>query len=725
VRRRRIPLVRQATSFDCGAASLTMVLAWHGRHLRLEEVRDVTGHGRDGATANGILRAGQWFGLRGRAVKVETIEDLDLLPAGAILHWKFQHFVVFERRTSRAVEIVDPAAGRRRVPLEQAGRQFTGVALLFEPGADFIKENRGPRTAWSYLIRLREQWPLVARIFAVSAILQLLALAVPFLVGFIVDRVVPGNDVRLLQILAAGLAGLAGFQLLSSLVRGHLLVHLRTSLDSQLTLDFLDHLVELPYSFFQNRSGGDVLTRLNSNSTIRESVTAGALTALLDGGLVVLYLVLLLRASSPLGLLVLALGVIRVIIFLLTHKRLRTLVTDLIERQADSQGYQIQILAGMETLKASGAEKRAVEHWSNLYAEVLNVSAARGRLSAWVDSMLEALAVVSPLSVLLYGALLVLRGELSLGTMLAANALAAGFLGPLSKLVSTALDLQLLGSYLERVNEVMETPREQDPERVRRPSRLQGRIELEGVGFRYGPSAPWVVRDVSLEVRPGQFVALVGRSGAGKSTLAHLLVGLHRPSEGRILFDGIDLADLDLRGVRSQLGVVPQRPFLFGTSIRANIAINTPELPLSRVVEAARKACIHDEIMAMPMAYDTLLAEGGASLSGGQRQRLALARALIHRPALLLLDEATSSLDSVTEAEVHRELSALDGTRIVIAHRLSTIRDADLILVMHEGRIAEQGTHGMLVAQGGIYKDLVSRQELAGATMAPDSREVH
>jgi ATP-binding cassette subfamily B protein len=256
----------------------------------------------------------------------------------------------------------------------------------------------------------------------------------------------------------------------------------------------------------------------------------------------------------------------------------------------------------------------------------------------------------------------------------------------------------------------MQTPREQEPGAGRPADRLRGGIRLERVSFRYGPAAPVVVRDVSVDITPGSFVAVVGRSGAGKSTLANLLVGLYRPSEGRILFDGMDLAELNLQSVRSQLGVVPQHPYLFGLSIRANIALSDPTLPLSRVVDAARLAHIHDDVLAMPLAYDTLLADGGASLSGGQRQRLALARALVRQPAILLLDEATSALDAMTEGAIQRELAQLRSTRIVVAHRLSTIQDADLILVMDEGKVVERGTHGELMALGGVYAELIAQQ---------------
>jgi ATP-binding cassette, subfamily B, bacterial len=354
-----------------------------------------------------------------------------------------------------------------------------------------------------------------------------------------------------------------------------------------------------------------------------------------------------------------------------------------------------------------------------LFIDQVTVGLRRGRLEASVSAVTGTFQLGSPLAILVYGGFQVLDGSISLGTMLAAAALAAGFLEPLATLIDTGLKLQLLRSYMDRINEVLDAPREQEGQAVTTAHRLSGCLTAEGVSFSYGPLAPAVVKDVWLEVQPGQLVGIVGRTGSGKSTLAHLLLGLYPPTSGRILFDGTDLAELELKSLRRQIGIVTQRPYLFGATIRQNIALSNPAMPNEMVVVAAKLACIHDEIIAMPMGYDTQLVDAGASLSGGQQQRIALARALAHRPTILLLDEATSDLDGVTERNVHHNLSALGCTRIVIAHRLSTIFDADLILVMEDGRIVQQGTHDELLVRHGPYRQQVTAQR--GATL-PDAR---
>lgn len=706
---RAVPYVAQLELADCAAACLAMTLAYHGRYVPLEELREATGTGRDGVGAPGIVAAARQYGLMARGVKAET-GDLACLPPGSVLHWDFDHFVVFEKVTPKGVAVVDPALGRRVVPADAFGRSYTGVAIILEPGAGFARGGENRPSPYRYLRPILRQRVLAGRVVVLSVLLQALALAVPLFTAIVVNRIVPAGDQHLLIILAVTMAAMAGYYFLISLVRAHLLLYLRTHVDRQLTTEFISHLARLPYAFFLRRSAGDLMMRLQSNSTVREILTTGSLSALLDGGMATAYLVLLLVISPPLGLLVLGLGAAQVAATILARRGNQRLTTESLEAQARSESYAYQLLAGIEDLKAAGAEDRAVGHWSGLFAREISVALDRGRLNALVGSVADTLQLVSPLALLGAGAVLVLQGQLSLGTMRGLIVLGAGFLEPLAALVSTGLELQLLGSYMARISDVLDTPAEQQGLTVRPAGRLDGHIRAEGLSFRYRSPGPLAVDDVSVQVRPGQFVAIVGRSGSGKSTLARLLLGLYEPEAGRVLYDGADLRDLEVRSLRLQLGIVTQESYVFGSSVRDNIALAAPGIAQDEVARAARLACIDEDIQAMAMGYATVLTEGGASLSGGQRQRLVLARALAHRPSVFLLDEATSALDTVTETAVYRNLASLDSTVIVIAHRLSTITRADLIVVMDGGKVVEQGAHDDLLARTGYYRGLVSGQ---------------
>ena len=585
---------------------------------------------------------------------------------------------------------------------------------MLEPGIQFERCRTGARPAWRGYVKHVWQTPgilpLFAQILVASLILQVLGLAVPFFTQVLVDRILPFHITQGFAILGIGMLILVLAQMVTSYLRALLLISLQGRVDSQLMLGFFKHVLSLPFRFFQQRTSGDLLMRLGSNMVIREMLTGQTVSVFLDGIFVCVYLAILLAHAPGFGALALGIGLLQVALLLGTTRRMRDLMQRDLCAEAASQSFLVEALTGVATLKASGGEARVLDRWSNLFFDALNISLQQSHLAAIIETAITALHTFSPLVLLWVGALRVLDGTMSLGTMLALNALAMSFLRPVASLVSSGQQLQLIGAHLDRIADVMEAEPEQDPQQVHHAPRLSGHIELRHVSFRYDPHTPWVLRDIAITIEPGQTVALVGRTGSGKSTLAKLLLGLYTPTEGEIRYDGMPLQHLNYRTLRSQLGVVLQEPFLFSGSIRQNIGFNDPSLALEQIQRAAQMAAIHDEILQMPMGYETRVAEGGTGLSGGQRQRLAIARALAHQPAILVLDEATSHLDIVTERIVERHLSDLSCTRIVIAHRLSTIRNADLILVLDEGAIVERGSHTGLLARDGLYAALVHGQ---------------
>ena len=715
-RRRSVPVILQMSAAECGAACLAMILGYHGRPTRLEECREQCGVSRDGLSTRVLADAARRLGLRARGFSLEPSVFTDLqLPA--IAHWNFNHFVVVERFARTYVDIVDPATGRQRISHAEFDAAFTGVVLTFEPGVEFARRDDAPVAAWrnalAYVLSAPGIRHAAVQIVLASVLLQVLGLALPTMTGLVVDHVVSSGTSDLMTSLGLGVVAIVAAVAGLSYVRAATLVHLRARLDTHLMLGFLEHLLSLPYRFFEGRKTGQLVSRLSSNAVLREMLTNQTLAALLDGSLVAGHVVVLLIVAPGFGLVVLAIAAVQIAVVCVSAGPLQRLVARELAAYAESQGYLVEALKGMPLLKASGSEPRVLAQWSNLYSAQLNLATQRGARLSVVDATMTAARLGAPLVLLWCGAAWALSGGASLGTMLGLSALAAAALIPLASLLASAQQFQLVGAHVQRVVDVLEAAPEQARHTLRAAPRLSGRIDVRDLSFRYAPTAQLALRDISVSIQPGQKVALVGRSGSGKSTLAGLLLGLYQPTQGSIVYDGYPIEDLDLPALRSQFGVVLQDPFLFSATIRQNIAFQEPEMPLEGVIEAARVAAIHEEIAQMPLGYDTILAEGGATLSGGQRQRLQLARAIARHPGVLVLDEATSHLDVLTERQVDHNLSQLSCTRIVIAHRLSTIENADQILVFRDGAIIQRGTHAELLAQGGHYAELVASQARA------------
>jgi ATP-binding cassette subfamily B protein len=708
---RRVTPLLQMTEVECGLTCLAMILTYYGRKTSVSELRARFGGGRDGFSALGLVKAARTFGLRVRAISLQKSEFRHVsLPA--IVHWEFNHFLVVERWSAKHISVVDPAGGRKRLTKEEFDAGFTGIVITFEPGANFSRQApKSPISLRALVLQANRQAPgAILQVLGASVLLQIFGLALPIMTKVIIDQILPHQMDHLMDVIAIGIVMVLLSQGITTLLREWLLVYLRARIDIQIMLGFFEHLLSLPYGFFQQRSNGDLLARVGSNTVIRDTLSNQMIATFLDSSMVIAYLAILLSQSIIFGLLALGIGLLQVFVMIITYRPVCELANRELAAQGKAQGYMSEALAGIATLKAAGAEDRAHDRWTNLFFDQLNISVRHGYLSAVISTVMTILRTLSPLALLWTGTMLTLNHTLEIGTMLALNTLAAAFLAPLASLVNGGQQLQLVHAHLERLADVVTAEPEQNSQQVYMPPRLRGHIRLENVGFQYAPDMPKVLHALNVTITPGQKVAIVGRTGTGKSTLGKLLLGLYIPTEGQIYYDGIPLRSLRFQEVRRQFGVVMQDAAIFSGTIMQNITLNNPHMSLEEVIKASKIAAIHDDIMAMPMGYDTYVAEGGSALSGGQRQRLAIARAVAHNPSILLLDEATSSLDVLTEQRVAQHLQEIACTQVIIAHRLSTIRNADLILVLDGGTLVEGGTHENLLRHGGYYARLIQQQ---------------
>src|SRR6476619_6615697 len=711
---RKIEHIMQIDEMDCGAASLGMICRHFGRKVSLALIRQLCHTATDGTSLKALCRAAVELGLAARALKV-SLRNLSVMPLPAIVHWEGNHWMVLFDVDETHVRVADPALSLRKIPRKEFEQKWSGYTALFDYTIAFEQTPESKASlawVWPFLAKFRK---ILLQVLGLAIAVSFLQLLFPVFTQMVVDKVIVENDLGLLKIIILGMLAAIIFVQLAAIAQEYLLAFAAVRLDTAI-LDFLSRqLLSLPMSYFTSRRTGDIQRRLDGARQVRQFAVGNGIGALLALVQLTGAIVLMAFYSPSLMLAFLATTPLYGGLMYFSRKVLRPLFASVEESQGKYSSHQIDAIKGIEAVKAASAESMFRDTMLN---EFLSVSKKVFRSSFIVmsyDSVLQSIGLLSTAIFLWVGANQVMNGSLSIGGFVAFSSLTAMAYSGIMRTLGVWDNLQFATVLMNRLNDIFE----QEPEQGRDRSRLapvhslEGRIELRGVSFKYGvPEAPNILSDITLDIAPGRMIAFVGRSGCGKTPLIKLIAGLLEPTEGTILFDHTDLKTLNYRDVRQHIGMVLQENHIFNESIARNIAFGDAEPDLDRVLAAAQTAAAHDFIMRLPLGYETKIGESGLSLSGGQKQRIAIARAVYNNPPVLVFDEATSALDTESERAIQDNLSRLTAgrTTIVIAHRLSTIREADSIVVLEKGAIAEVGNHDHLMAQRGLYFYLSSQQ---------------
>ena len=703
----KVPQVMQMEAVECGAASLTMILAYYGKWLPLEEVRAACGVSRDGSSAKMILRAARNYGLdaKGYRMAPEALED----KQPAIIHWNFEHFVVFRGFDKKGrASLNDPGSGSVKMPMEEFRKHFTGVCLTFEPSEKF--ERGGQQTSiLSYVKKsLRGSSEAFWLTFVFALMGAFVSLISPLFTRIFLDEILPGRTPEWVNWFFIGMGALAIYQFFVVLLQTRYAKRVAGALALKANKEYLHHLLRLPMPFFAMRNVGDLQQRMHLNQSITNSLVDVLAPQVINIGLLVLYLMLMLSYSfwlTLIGVLAAAinLGIVRY------YSNLRINLTRSMQ-QSEGQYYSatVSCIDNMESIKAAGAETGFFKYWSGLWAHKFNVNANADKQQAEM-ALLPVLANgLVNMAVLVLGAYLIIKGELTVGMLMAFQGFMGSFLQPVNAIVNASQTIVELRSQMERVEDVMKYPEDhRDSEGEIQQGKLGGLLEMKHVTFGYSPLQPPLIEDFNLRIEPGHSVAFVGMSGCGKSTLAKLISGLYKPWSGEILFDGRPIETISNEELTNSVAVIDQNVVLFDDTVAQNIRMWDPSIEDFTMMIACNDAQIRADIVSRPEGFGTKIVKGGQNFSGGQRQRIEMATALAKEPAILIMDEATSALDPKTEDEVMKRIRRMGPTQIIVAHRLSTIRDCDEIIVMDQGKILQRGTHQELIAQEGFYQQLM------------------
>ncbi len=711
----KVPVVMQLEALECGAACLTMILAYYNKWVPLEQIRADCGVSRDGSNARNMMKAARHYGLTAKGYRFEpqALRENGHFPC--VIHWNFNHFVVLDGFRGNKAYLNDPAKGAYSVSMETFDESFTGVCIMFEPGEGFEPSGK-PKSMLSFAAkRLKGAGGAMTFTILVSVIAALFGLIRPAFSRVFLDRLLTRENPEWAMPFLTLLGIMSVLQILVTAVQAIQNYRISGKLAAVGNASYMWKVLSLPIEFFSQRMAGDIQERQASNAAIVATLIGTFAPLLLNGAMMIFYFVVMLRYSWLLTLIgILSLVINAFVSDYISKKRVN--ITRVAMR--DTAKLSAATVAGVEmieTIKASGAENGYFEKWAGYQASVNAQEVRYLKINQYLGLIPSFVAAAANDAVLLLGVWLTMQGEFTVGMVMAFQSFLTSFMAPAQTMISAGQTLQEMRTQMERVDDIMEYPSEEvfaeeDGDEEKEYKKLSGKVELHNVVFGYSPLADPLIRDFSLTIEPGHSVAIVGGSGCGKSTVSKLISGLHQPWSGEILFDGKPMKEIEKSVFSGSLAVVDQDIILFEDTIANNIKMWDDSIEDFEMILAARDAQIHEDIMQRPGGYQHKLTEGGKDFSGGQRQRMEIARVLAQDPTIIILDEATSALDAKTEFEVVKAIRDRGITCVVIAHRLSTIRSCDEIIVMENGVITDRGTHKELLETSALYRDLVTSE---------------
>lgn len=715
---KRYYCIKQHDYKDCGCACLATICRQYGLKYPISKIREVAGTDKFGTSALGIIQASEKLGFSAKGVKANNPEDIfGEIPLPAIAHVVIDktmlHYVVIHKISEKEIIVADPGKGIVKYKPNDFFNIWTGVLLIMTPTSSFNKGNEVKGVFTRFFDLLKPQKGLLFNIFLASILVTIFGILGSFYFKFLLDDIVPNNLRESLTVFSIGFILLAIFKVITEAFRTQLLIHLGQRLDIPLMLGYYDHVVNLPMNFFGTREVGEIISRFNDASKIRQAISGVALTMMIDvfmvliGGFILYY-------QSPLlfGITIVPLVLYGIIVF--TFKsNIEKVNRETMEGNAKLTSYLVESLNGIETIKAFNAEREVNLETEKRFVKFIKAIFKNEYINNIQMSLKSLVKGVFAIAILWIGTIQVLNGKISFGELLTFNALLVYFLNPIENIINLQPTLQTAVVAAERLSEILDLSLEKDEDEHKKinPNSLNGKIEFKNVDFRYG-TRQLILKNINMTINKGERVALVGESGSGKTTIAKLLLNFYQCEKGKIIVNDYNLLDVNVEALRDKIAYISQETFLFNGTILENLMLGNPYLTYEEIIEACKKAQIHDFINSLPLRYNTLVEENGSNFSGGQKQRLSIARAILRKPEILIMDEATSNLDSITEKAIEKTIHEFSEgmITIIIAHRLSTIMRCDNIYILEKGEIKEQGSHKELLEKQGRYYELWKEQ---------------